>query len=153
MKQFTKPLAIGLFFIAMNLGISSSSDYSPPYHRLRTWAELHAQASAHTRVLTYSKKKTVAKSILKSYKVEELPSMPGFAVQLGAFTSQRNAENLIYALRQKGVQNLFYRKVVVQSKTYHKVVIGPFRDRKNAVKRWSAVSKRHGLKEGYVTVI
>lgn len=147
MKQFTKTLAIGLFLVSSTLVGSPAEDHAPSAYRLRTWAEIHAGArtfkSESHRINHHSSKS----------KIKVLPVMPGFAVQLGAFSSRSNAENLVFILQKKGVENIYYHRSVVRGKTFHKVVVGPFRERKNAIQRWSLIRNAYGLKEGYVTAI
>ena len=140
MKQITKSLAVGLFLVSSSLSGSPTGHDSPPYHRLRTWAEIHSVT------------KSVSKKTVKS-KVAVLPTMPGYAVQLGAFSSRSNAENLVLTLQKKGVQNIYYHQKNIGGRTFHKVVVGPFRERKNATQRWSLIRRAYHLNEGFVTAI
>lgn len=144
MKQIIKPLAVGLVLAILPIGGASIADNIPPSSRLRTWAEVQANTQVTKSVSHHSN---------TELKVRELPTMPGFAIQLGAFSSFENAAILVRQLQQKGIQNLFFRKKQVGNVLFHKVVVGPFKERNNALKRWNSISRTHGLKEGYVTSI
>ncbi len=143
MKQITKTLGFALMLVSMPVGKIGFANNEPPTSRLRYWSEIHASKKV-VRTVTTTNHSSV---------VRELPAVPGYAVQVGAFSDFNNAENFILSLRRKGIGYIYFKKRWVNGKPFYKVVVGPFRERKNAAGWRDEIKRNYGVNDGFVVTL
>jgi len=141
MRQITKTLAVAIVLVWSSMSTTGFANDEPPASRLRTWSDI------------CSSKDSERSAAPQLAVVREMPAMPGFAVQVGAFGDIENAKRLILSLKGKGLHHIFLKKSWVSGKPFYKVVVGPFRERINAANRRDEIKQFYGVSDGFVVIL
>jgi cell division septation protein DedD len=80
-------------------------------------------------------------------KPESKPSAKGmYSAQIGAFKSEKNADSLAAKYKEKGYEAFVYRTGTKDAELFYRVLVGKFKDKKEALQMVKSVSAKEGAK-------